>query len=320
MTENSMTRFSQDELNQCQNWLLPDVSSEKTLPSAEKEAADRSKEHARQQALETASGDGATTSSEAITSEIIASEDGDVQPMTAEQLQAITETAEKEGYDSGYKAGFDKGQQEGHAAGHQQGLDGGKQAVAQLCENLQHIIDALMIPLQTEQKQLQSFILDTVCQLTTAVVRRELSIDSSQLVDLVDAALNSMPPSTEKFTLYINPQDQALLQSHLQNHSKMTDKDLVYHLDQQLLPGGCRLETRQALVDCSIEQRLQEVIDGFLHQQFSANNSGQSPDEGDHKLEDNSQESHHQDSHHQDSKHPEKNSQGCSPAQPEEGE
>ena len=43
MTSDSMTRFSEKELDKCQSWSLPDVSSNKLIPSAEKEASDRKK-------------------------------------------------------------------------------------------------------------------------------------------------------------------------------------------------------------------------------------------------------------------------------------
>ncbi|MGH1485042.1 MAG: flagellar assembly protein FliH [Cellvibrionaceae bacterium] len=259
MTSEYVTRFSEEELGQCQNWSLPDVSSNKLVPSAEKEATDRKNKKGNDQAIEPvneAAGESIEVSTE------------DVKPLTAEQLQAITDTAEKDGYDNGYKKGFDEGKKAGDAVGKDEGLKSAQAIVSQQCENLQHIVEALMIPLQTEQKQLQSLMLDMVCQLAKAVVKRELSTDSTQILDVINAALNTIPANAEKFTLHLNEQDLSLVKEHIQSQPKNMDKDFTYHVDESLLPGGCRLETKQTMVDCSIEKRLEEIIDGFLHKQF----------------------------------------------------
>lgn len=263
MTSESTTRFSEDELGQCQNWSLPDVSSEKLIPSAEKEARDRKKqlEESAQEHVEPVN----TEAGELIEESIEA-----VQPLTVEQLQEITENAEKEGYQAGYDKGLKAGKQEGKTVGEKAALLETKAHVAKQCENLQHIVDALMIPIQTEQRELQGIMLDMVCQLAKAVVKRELLIDSSQITSLIDVALRSVPTGVDKFTLIVNRQDLALIQQHLKESPQTIDKHFTFHVDDNLLPGGCRLESQQTTVDCTVEQRLQEIIDGFLHKQFVA--------------------------------------------------
>ncbi len=257
--------FSEKELDGCQNWSLPDVSSDRLIPSAEKEAKEAKKkpliDNSHVEPLDPSMGE----SVEAV--------EQTVAPITAEQLQEITEVAEKEGYDSGYQKGFEQAKAEGHKEGHAQGLAEAKQMMTEQCERLQHIHDALLIPLQTEQQQLESIILDIVCKLTEAVVLRELKTDSSHITALVDAALNTVPVSADKFALYLNSQDIEVVEKYLDNHpqsiAQQSDKSMAYHVDNELLPGGCRLETRQTVVDYTVEQRLQKVIDDFLHKRFA---------------------------------------------------
>ena len=259
MTSEYVTRFSEEELGQCQSWPLPDISSNKLVPSAEKEAADRKNNKQNTQVVEPvneSAGESIAVSTEA------------VKPLTAEQLQAITDAAEKDGYDNGYKKGFDEGKKAGEAAGKTEGLQAAQATVNQQCENLQHVVEALMIPLQTEQKQLQNLMLDMVCQLAKAVVKRELTTDSTQILDVINAALKTIPANAEKFILYLNEKDLSLVKAYIERQSKHMDKDFTYHVDDSLLPGGCRLETKQTIVDCSIEKRLADIIDGFLHKQF----------------------------------------------------
>lgn len=264
MTSEMTPKFSAEELHGCKNWLLPDVSSDKILPSAEKEALDE-KEKNKTKAEKKASQPAAGESIEVI--------EESPSPVTAEKLQAITEAAEKEGYDSGYQKGLEQGQKEGsekgQKAGFESGLEQSKATVAAQCEQLQHIIDALMIPLESEQKQLQEMILNMVASLTKAVVQRELEQDSSHITQLVDDALNIIPVGADKFSLFLNSQDINIVEKHLAYFDHSEDKHLTLHIDDSLLPGGCRLETQQTVVDYTVEQRLQKVIEGFLHKRFA---------------------------------------------------
>jgi flagellar assembly protein FliH len=264
MTSDTTPKFTQQEIDNCKSWLLPDVSSARLIPTAEKEA--RLQKHrfikSKQPKAEV------TAPVDKTAGESIDIVEEKVEPITAEQLQAITDAAEKEGYDAGYQQGLaqglEQGQAEGNTAGHAEGLRQGKQSIVEQCERLTHIVDALFIPLETEHKQLEHLLVDMVTTLARAVVQRELQADSTHITTLVDAALNVLPATADKFALYLNSQDVTLVEQHL--HS--IDKQFTYHIDDNLLPGGCRLETRHSVVDYSVETRLQQVIDDFLHKRF----------------------------------------------------
>jgi flagellar assembly protein FliH len=270
MTSEFSTRFSDEELNKCQNWSLPDVSNSRLIPSAEKEARERQQKQ-QQEAKNKSEKQTQPVNEKA--GEKIESVEQTLNPITAEQLQKITQDAEKEGYQAGYDKGTEEGRQHGNDAGYAEGLLKAQEAVKDQCERLQHIADALMIPLQNEQKQLERLMLDMVCMMAKAVVHRELQMDSSHIIKLVESALSAIPPSTEKFALYLNGDDVDIIQQHLGT----IDKQITYHIDDQLLPGGCRLETKQTVVDYSVEQRLKTVIEGFLHQQFTSADSDAKP-------------------------------------------
>ncbi len=266
MTSESNQKFSEKELHDCKNWQYPDVSETNYAPSSQKENLTKKHKEIPKKSDKTVVKSGETV-------EII---EDLVSAITAEQLQEITDAAEKEGFDSGYENGYEKGleqgvqegREKGHSEGYQQGLDDAKKLITAQCEQLQHVIDALLIPLETEQQQLQDMILNMVSELTRAVVLRELKHDSSHITQLVDDALNTIPVGADKFSLYLNAQDVAIVEEHLEYFQYHQEKSLQLHIDDELLPGGCRLETKQTVVDYTVEQRLKKVIDGFLHKRF----------------------------------------------------
>jgi flagellar assembly protein FliH len=244
------------------SWNLPDVTSTVVLSSAEKEARERKDRRFRKPKK---TGPVDTAAGESI--EIVETIEETFKPLTAEQLQAITEAAKKEGYDAGYEKGIETGCVEGEKRGLATGLENGDIKVAERVERVERVIEALLIPLQTERKKLEVLMVDMICQLTEAVVLREIEIDSSQVIKLVDDALSAVPTGSDKFSLYLAEQDIALVESHLNDQS---DKQFKYYSDESILPGGCRLETKNSTVSNTVEQRLKKVIDDFTHKRIAA--------------------------------------------------
>jgi flagellar assembly protein FliH len=245
------------------SWSLPEISSSVVLSSAEKEARER-----KDQRFKKPKKTGPVDEAAGESIEIVETIEKTYKPITAEQLQAITDAAEKEGYDAGYAKGIEAGEIEGDKRGYTTGLDKADKKVVERCERIERVIEALLIPLDAERKKLEILIVDMICQLTEAVVLREIELDSSQVIKLVDDALNAIPTGSEKFSLFLNEQDIALVESHLNDHQ--SDKKFNYYVDENLLPGGCRLETKNSTVSNTVEQRLKKVIDDFMHKRIVA--------------------------------------------------
>ena len=259
MSSDTSSHFSKEEAEQFEYWPLPDISSAPTVPSAEKERQEQQRIDEEQQALH---GPLNPQAGESIDEEAQAQ----VQALTADQLQAITEAAEKEGYEAGYNKGLEEGVNEGRKSGYEEGLSSGKQEAAERVERLQRLLEALLMPLEQDQKALQTLLVDMVCQLSEAIVRRELQMDSSQVIQLVEEALATIPPGSERLNLSLNPSDASLVEESLKEQG--FQQKLSYQVDEELLPGGCRLESLNSRVDNSVEKRLNLVLEGFQQKQF----------------------------------------------------
>ena len=270
-----VTRIPADELAQCQSWSIPEVGSKKVVPGVtEKRKLKNERKDKPEQDTENSINEKTTpnnTNTESIVDETI--DEQQVKPLTAEQLEQITKDAEKDGYDAGYEKGFLEAKEKGY----QEGLDEAKSKVAEECQRLNQLMQALLIPLENQQVEMEKQLLDMVCSLTRAVVGRELKTDSSHIVSLVQQSLLLLPISQEKLHLYLNSQDIELIQSTLTD----LPENLQLQVDDNLLPGGCRLENGQSSLDDSIERRLHEVLDGFVHKRFSDNNKDAISDDED---------------------------------------
>lgn len=259
-------RIPAEAIDQATTWVLPPVADNgRVLSSAEKEARERRERLLRreQEKIETV--------------EMPTQEQVPQVGMTAEEMQAIFDAAEKDGFEQGQRDGFAKGQTEGYEAGRQQGL---KEMRAQLVaeqQRFQALANALLEPVNAQDNDLEMMLLDVICTLTQSVVQREVQTDSSNILELVRNAIAALPVGSKNIRVCLNPDDLAAVEAYAAEQQL----DWRFLGDSQLLPGGCRIETPESRVDFSVSSRLQTLLEQFVNKQLAG-----SGDEDDNALED----------------------------------
>lgn len=253
MTSKLPNRIALEDLKGVSTWALPNVGTAgKVLSSAEKEARER---HQRDQEI----------------IEDVDDKDLPFAPMTAKELQAITEAAEKEGFNKGYQEGFTKGEQDGRERGLEQSKKQADQVLSTQVGQLLQIAEALVEPIAEQEQALEKLLLDYVLTLTAQLLERELQIDSTQVLGAVQKAIQALPVGATNIKVSVNPDDLALIETYAEE----TKKDWSFLADAQMLPGGCRIETEESLVDYTIEQRLEELSEQFLNKQLASVDYGE---------------------------------------------
>ncbi|UTF60794.1 flagellar assembly protein FliH [Gilvimarinus sp. DA14] len=183
--------------------------------------------------------------------------------LTADELEAIVREAELEGFAKGREEGFKKGYDDGFDSGEHKGaLEMRQQLVAEQ-QAFQALAEALLQPIDEQDERLEKLLLETVTRLTRAVVERELTTQPADIVTLVKSAVKALPAGSDHLSVYLNPQDAEKVEQYAQEHQL----DWSFHRDSELAQGGVKVATRDSFVDCSVERRLDEVIERFLSQQ-----------------------------------------------------
>jgi flagellar assembly protein FliH len=204
--------------------------------------------------------------------EVPREEECDIKPLTAAELQDIHQQAEAEGHgaglEKGHQEGFAKGREEGFAQGLKAGTVEGreqgeraerehsKQQTQALEKRLDSVVESLVLPIRQQQNDLEEALVQLATAVAKAVVQRELSQDSSHILQVVRQAMAALPSTTETVRISANPQDIETLQASLARLDASTK--LVE--DAAVSPGGCRVETRYSLVDFTAEKRFQQVV------------------------------------------------------------
>jgi flagellar assembly protein FliH len=223
--------------------------------------------------------------------EVPREEERDIKPLTAAELQDIHQQAQVEGHgaglEKGHQEGFAKGREEGFAQGvkagtvdgHKQGERAGrehsKQQMQALEKRLDSVMESLVFPIRQQQNDLEEALVQLATAVAKAVVQRELSQDSSHILQVVRRAMAALPATTETVRISANPQDIEALQASLARLDAPTK--LVE--DATVSPGGCRVETRYSLVDFTVEKRFQQVVHALVNE-ASTNESEELGDDG----------------------------------------
>jgi len=244
MTDNKLVnRIPFEEIETAQVWALPTLNNGKVIPSVKKpNPREEKKPEPETEIIE----------------EVVEPE---IKPLTAEQLQQISAQAEEEGRERGYLEGLQRGYSEGEKKGLQKGEQKAyaevKAALDDQRQRFQQIADALLDPLATQDKRLENIILDMAVHLTKHLLGRELTEDPSSLFHLVERAVGALPAGAKNIRIYLHPDDVELAHEVFSSQGR----NWTFYADAKMSRGGCRLETDQSLLDYSVEQRLQQMLE-----------------------------------------------------------
>jgi len=168
----------------------------------------------------------------------------EVQPITLEELESIRQEAWNEGFATGEKEGFHSTQlkvrQEAEVA------------LAGKVASLEQLMTHLLEPIAEQDKQIEKAMVHLVEHIAREVIRRELATDSSQIAVVLRDALKLLPMGAQNVRIFINPQDFALVKAMRERH----EESWKIVEDDELLAGGCRIETEHSRLDASVETRI----------------------------------------------------------------
>lgn len=221
-------------------WALPsfDPDVPEPEPSPEAPSAEQQAEEAEQVGAE---------------SEEVALED--VKPLTLDELEAIRQDAYNEGFATGEKDGFHAGQLKAKQEA--------EIALAAKVVGLEQLMTQLFEPIAEQDQQLEVAMITLLEHMVREVIQRELSIDSSQIRQVLSEALKLLPMGTNNIRIHVNPQDLEVIKTLRERH----EENWKILEDASLLPGGCRVESELSRVDATVETRLNQAIKQLFEQQ-----------------------------------------------------
>lgn len=219
--------------------------------------------------------------------EVAREEEREVKPLTAGDIAEIRQAAREDGLNEGREQGLQEGRTEGYEQGHKEGLERGlaegrergereaqeatRAEVSASQDRLEQLLGELLLPIRQHQDELETSLVNLTVVLARAVIYRELQLDSSHIRKVVRQAMEALPSTSENARIYVHPDDYRTVREV----AERLEAEASVVEDERLLPGGCRVETRNSLVDFTVEKRFQRAVQSMLEQQSDSSDSGE---------------------------------------------
>ncbi|MBF0220409.1 MAG: hypothetical protein HQL49_12900 [Gammaproteobacteria bacterium] len=169
-----------------------------------------------------------------------------LQPPTAEEIEAIQSSARQEGFE----------------LGRQEGKEAGSADIAAAVADIAAVVQALERPLSGVDSEVADFVVKLAMMLARQIIRRELHSDPKQLIAIVREAMKAIPMDSGRVTIHLNPEDAALVGSHLRSSGEELTIKIVD--DPTITRGGAEIRSRNSFVDATIESQLETLTVALL--------------------------------------------------------
>ena len=156
-----------------------------------------------------------------------------------------------------YQDSFEREKQRGFDQGYQEAIAKAQQDWDEKVTLITSISDALNQPLKDVDQQIQEKSVEISIAIAKQIVRRELSLDSGQIVSAVKQAIALIPKDGEQVNIHINPKDDQHIKELFSNDEQLSKYNIIQ--DPTISAGGCRASTDYSLVDLTIDKQIADI-------------------------------------------------------------
>ena len=182
----------------------------------------------------------------------------------AENHAAVVKKVEKQSYQRGYDEGRRLGFEEASTKVASQTQQTSEQQKAFL-ESLHKELASLQTQHLKNREQLSVWLGQVVEEICRQVVRKEVSTQQGQIVEIIRQTLDLIPESDE-YSIHVSEQDAELLRE------VKPDFGIPWQLSvsHELAPGDCRIVASDGEADARLESRLMQCLD-IIRESLPAN-------------------------------------------------
>ena len=163
-----------------------------------------------------------------------------------------------------------KEKQRGFEQGHKEAVETVQAEWNLKLSQLNELLATLEQPLRDFDQEVQDKVLEIAIAVATQIVRRELTLDSGQIVSAVKQAIELIPKDGQQINIYINPSDEDHIKSLFAQNGESSKFNLIQ--DPTISVGGCRATTDYSLVDLTIEKQIALIAAKMFGEQRKSSN------------------------------------------------
>ncbi|WP_096084569.1 flagellar assembly protein FliH [Agaribacterium haliotis] len=180
-------------------------------------------------------------------------------PLTAEQLQQISEQARREGFEQGLKEGTQQGlrqgQKTGEKAGQQQAYQEARKDIEALQQQLKNCIERLFEPMRQREALIEKALMQLSLDIAQALLSEEIKTRPEIFLQVIHKVLAALPKSAENIRVLLNPADAELIQKLIPR-----SRQWQLEVDASIASGGLQVLSDSSEVDFSVESRIAQYL------------------------------------------------------------
>lgn len=187
------------------------------------------------------------------------------------EADALRKAASDQGQAEGFERGFENGLKEGHAIGHQQALNEFRQQFSELVGAL----GEMAVQIDRSRQKLESQATGEVVQLAIAIAERITKrrgiVDPQVLLANLGESMRLVVRHADLRIAIHSSQKKLLEQVLPQLKLKWPGLEHVHLVeDEQVAPGGCRLDSANGTVDADLGTQLDRIVAELVPQDQGA--------------------------------------------------
>ena len=156
-------------------------------------------------------------------------------------------------------------------SGYEEGLKKAEDELADYKSSLINILNSLLNPLEEFDNEVIDAVVNLSISISKQIIRRELQINSEQVVSIVREAIKMLPLEKSHLTIHLNPKDVNIIRNVFNNDDLTESYSLVE--DPSIEPGGCKLASENSIIDATIDSQIAQIAAEILGSQRSKNKS-----------------------------------------------
>ena len=153
-------------------------------------------------------------------------------------------------------------QARGFQLGKEEGLEAGRAEAEEIIAFTSALAEEMTQPFRALDAVVTKELAQMAMLLAKQIVRRELTIDSSVVTDLVTESMLTLYKLEGEIVVFLNPADVERVRELAPEFLEGKSWKVVE--DADLFPGGCQVKTPTSFVDASVEKQMEVIFSGLL--------------------------------------------------------
>ncbi|MGH1538265.1 MAG: FliH/SctL family protein [Gammaproteobacteria bacterium] len=155
--------------------------------------------------------------------------------------------------------------------GYEDGLKQAQQVLGEYKQSFESIFSSFDNALKDIDQDVLQAISQLAISISKQIIRRELEINSEQIVSIVKEAIKLLPLDESRLTIHLNPSDIGTVKNLFNQDDIVNNYAIVEDLSIQR--GGCKLATDDSAIDASIDSQIAQIAANILGSQRSEERS-----------------------------------------------